>query len=340
MKDPFAILGVPPNAEDKEIRLAYQKLVRAYHPDRSKGDPEKTARFHDVSWAWRTIGRAAAREKYLQERGDKYEQEVPFAKYYGDREGNLPPRGANIEVDLQITFYESYRGTTLPLPLLHEQVCDVCGGSGAKPGTVPNPCRACKGQGFHAVGRVRRTCETCQGKGMLIEDPCEYCHDGMRNVEVVHQVEVPAGTLDGDSVTLKAKGAPGWAEPGDLIVRIQVQPSQIFHPGPERGDVIVDVPVHYTEAVLGTSLLVPTPDPDRNVIKVDLPPAAQSQQRLRVRNLGMPRPDGTRGHLYVRANVHVPKEIDPNMRKIIGQMRAFEDPALREEIIRGAQDEL
>ena len=248
-QDYYEILGVSKTAEEREIKKAYKRLAMKYHPDRNQGDKEAEAKFKEIKEAYEVLTDSQKRAAYDQYGHAAFEQGgmggggfgggADFSDIFGDVFGDIfgggrgrqrAARGADLRYNMELTLEEAVRGVTkeIRIPTLEE--CDVCHGSGAKPGTQPQTCPTCHGsgqvqmrQGFFAV---QQTCPHCQGRGTLIKDPCNKCH-GHGRVErsKTLSVKIPAGVDTGDRIRLAGEGEAGehGAPAGDLYVQVQVK---------------------------------------------------------------------------------------------------------------------
>ena len=278
----YDTLGVPKGASADEIKKAYRKLARQYHPDRNSGDAAAEARFKEIGEAYDTLSDAEKRKQY-----DTFGQtfrpgQGPTADGFqgfdfrdaatnfdlGDLFGGLfqrggrgaqpqaPLRGADVEVPVRVSFDDALRGVTLKVPVVKANACSACHGSGAAPGTSPTICPDCKGRGVTAENQgffaLSHTCRRCGGAGTIIETPCGVCGgSGRVRSTKTYQVRIPAGVRDGTRIKVRGKGeaAPRGGEPGDLYVITQVDESKVYS---RRGDdLLVEVPVTFSEATMG-----------------------------------------------------------------------------------------
>ena len=290
--DYYKTLGVRKGASDEEIKKAYRKLARQYHPDRNPGNKQAEERFKEISQAYDVLSDAEKRKQY--ERGSG-----PFGGFAGGfdpgsftggfsdilsnifgggggggaaggtnaggvRSGRArEARGRDLETEVQLTFDQAVSGAQIPLAVPTSQPCPTCKGSGAKPGTTPKVCPVCNGRGIEAQSQgifsISQPCSNCQGSGTIIEDPCPTCHGSgaQRSVRRM-RVNIPAGVRDGSRIRLAGKGEPGvrGADPGDLFVITHVSDSPVFK---RVGDNLeVEVPLTIPEAIQGAIVEVPT----------------------------------------------------------------------------------
>jgi molecular chaperone DnaJ len=221
-------------------------------------------------------------------------------------------RGDDLETRVRISFEDSLEGVQVRVPVESDAVCAACHGTGAEPGTSPVVCPECSGRGVVSEAQglfaFSQPCPRCQGNGSIVETPCKRCRGtGREHVRRRYGVKIPAGAKTGTRVRLKGRGEPGrgGGPPGDLYVVVDVEPSPLFE---RRGaDLVLDVPVTYSEAALGANVQIPTPE---GPVALKIPPGTQSGKLLRVKGRGAPRLKGNgRGDLLARVNVTVPTKL-------------------------------
>src|SRR5918911_1184108 len=289
VKDLYETLGVSRTASQDEIKKAYRKLARRHHPDANPGDAAAEERFKEVQAAYDVLSDPEKRKQYdrfgsqngrgpgpgginfegfdfadLGDLGDIFGG-LFGGRGRGQQQRQRGQRGSDLEVEVRLSFEDSLRGVETKIPVELETACRECGGSGAKPGTAPKLCPECHGRGVKAESQglfaLSQPCPRCRGNGTVIEDPCPRCHGSGRERRTKrYMVKIPAGVKDGTRIRLKGKGEAGFegGEAGDLFVVTRVQRSKLYE---RRGDdLVVDVPVTFAEAALGTTLDVPTPD--------------------------------------------------------------------------------
>ncbi len=341
MKDPYATLGVARTASDDEIKKAYRKLARQYHPDRNPGDEKAEERFKDVQAAYDLLSDPEKRRQYDRfgaagvgagagpfggfqnvrvenvDLGDLSDLFGGLGSIFGGRgrRGAARPRaerGADLESRVRLSFDDALKGVTVRVPVEAETACHVCGGTGAEPGTRPVTCPQCNGSGVvsdsHGLFALSQPCPRCRGNGVVVEKPCRSCRGtGRERTTKRYQVKVPAGAKDGTRIRLKGKGEPGrnGGPDGDLYVVVQVDPSPLYE---RRGaDLVLEVPVTYPEAVLGATVQIPTPD---GPVALKVPPGSESGKLLRVKARGAPKLNGGgKGDLLARVKVTVPQKL-------------------------------
>jgi molecular chaperone DnaJ len=223
-----------------------------------------------------------------------------------------PHRGDDVETDVRIDFTESIRGATVPLRLSSPAACTGCRGTGAKPGTTPRTCPTCAGAGLvtrsQGAFAFSEPCRDCRGTGKIVDQPCPECRgNGVSTRTRTLNVRIPAGVNDGQRIRLAGQGEPGRnrGPSGDLYVRVHVNPHSVF--GRSGDDLTITLPVTFPEAVLGTTLAVPTLD---GKVSVKVPAGTTSGRVLRVRGRGITRRDGRAGDLLITVHVAVPSKLD------------------------------
>ena len=345
----YETLGVAKTATEAEIRKAYRRLARKYHPDANGGDATAEERFKEISHAHDVLSDADKRRDYDAEQsmfrgGRPGGQGAGAAGGFGDfgdifgqmfggrgRGGARPgqtqrvQRGSDLEVSVNITFDQAMSGVQLPVSADAPHTCDACAGSGSTAGSAPALCPDCNGRGVRGRNLggfdLSEPCVRCHGAGTIIEDPCTVCGgDGRVLVQRRYQVKIPAGAKDGTRIRLKGKGGPGprGGESGDLYVITRVSPSGLYVR--DGDDLTIDVPVTFAEATLGAKIDIPTID---GPIKLSVPAGSDTGKVLRLRGKGARRLSGEgRGDLRARLKVVVPKELTASQQKAL---RAFSD---------------
>ena len=339
-RNPYEVLGVPKNASDEDVKKAYRKLAREYHPDRNPGDNGAEERFKDVQGAYDVLRDPEKRRAYdtfgdargrgfpgggagAGAGGMRFEEfdlgnlgDLLGGMFGGGRRGGgasrQPIRGNDLETRVRISFEDSLQGAQVRVPIEVETACSVCHGTGAEPGTTPVTCPQCGGRGVvsdsQGLFAFSQPCPRCRGNGTIVEAPCRHCRgSGRERVTKRYAVKIPAGAKSGTRVRLKGKGEAGHnAGPaGDLFVVVDVEPSKLFE---RRGaDLLLDVPVTYAEAALGASVEIPTPD---GAVSLKVPSGTESGKLLRVKGRGVPHLKGSgRGDLLARVKVTIPKKL-------------------------------
>lgn len=335
-RDYYDILGIKKDASADEVKKAFRRLARKHHPD-AGGDEEK---FKEINEAYEVLSDAEKRAQYDQY-GQYYGGMPPggapgaggwpggvhvdvgdLGDLFGDLFGGAtrgrprgpqPRRGSDVQVQLDVTFAQAFEGTSAVVEIDRTETCGTCSGSGAKPGTAPVTCPVCKGTGQVAQGQgvfgFSRPCGKCGGTGSVVEQPCTTCRGaGQVRRRVPVTVNVPAGATDGGKLRFKGKGESGAAggPAGDLYVVTRISPHPFYRR--EGADVVIDLPVSFAEAALGTSIKVPAPG--GGGVKLRVPAGTQSGTVLRVRGKGAPKLKGAgSGDLLVKVRVVVPESV-------------------------------
>ena len=341
-RDYYEILGVPRTAEDGDVKSAYRKLALKYHPDRNPGDKTAEERFKEAAEAYSVLADPEKRSRYDRfghagvsgASGGGAGVDPTIFNDFGDILGGLGDlfgfgggarrggarRGSDLRYDLEISFEEAASGSETTLQIPREEPCDTCGGSGSAPGSSPERCAHCHGngqirmqQGFFTVAR---TCHHCGGIGRVISKPCQTCHGkGRISRERKLTVKIPAGIATAQRLRLTGEGEFGsrGAPPGDLYVVIHVREHPFFHR--DGDDLLCEIPVTYPTLVLGGEIHVPTLDDSATI---HIPKGTQADTRFRLRGKGMPNVGG-RGHgdLYVRVKVAVPRRLSREQKDLI-----------------------
>ncbi|HEY7604670.1 MAG TPA: molecular chaperone DnaJ [Gaiellaceae bacterium] len=347
----YETLGVAKNASADEIKKAYRKLARQHHPDANPGDSAAEERFKEVQNAYDVLsdpdkrkqydaygspnGRPGAGGGFTWNAGEGFDfgnlgdlGDILGGMFGGGvRGGRAEPRGQrgnDVEVQVNLSFEDALKGVETKIPVALEVACHTCHGSGAKPGTAPIVCPQCGGRGVVAESQgffsLSQPCPRCRGNGTVIEDPCPTCRGtGRERRTKRYTVKIPAGVKDGSRIRLKGKGEAGWggAPAGDLYVITRVEPSKTFT---RRGDdLIVEVPVGFADAALGTTVSVPTPDGE---VKVKVPAGSEDGKMLRVKGKGAPKLKGSgRGNVIARLKIQVPKKPSKRERELLEELR-------------------
>ena len=347
VKDLYGTLGVAKGASQDELKKAYRKLARQYHPDANPGDASAEERFKEVQGAYDVLSDPEKRKQYDRFGSSNGRGPGPggvnfegfdfadlgdlgdiFGGLFGGRAGRPQQergrRGSDLEVEVRLSFEDSLKGVETTIPVELETACRECNGSGAKPGTAPTLCPECRGRGVTSESQglfaLSQPCPRCRGNGTVIEDPCPNCRGtGRERRTKRYTVKIPAGVKDGSKIRLRGKGEAGWggAEAGDLFVVTRVAPSKVYT---RRGDdLVVEVPVTYPEAALGAQVQVPTPD---GPVTVKVKPGTEDGTLLRVKGKGAPKPKGSgRGNVLARVKLTVPKKLSKKERELIEELK-------------------
>jgi molecular chaperone DnaJ len=364
-KDLYKILGVSKGASRDEIRKAYRKLARKYHPDANPGDSAAEERFKEVQHAYEVLSNPEKRREYdsgprtffggggnaRQPRGETFTGDFSdlsdlfgnFGDIFNRRQTAGRPRakrGEDITMSVNLSFRDALSGVTTRLNVPVEEVCGVCGGTGAAPGTAPKVCPDCGGRGVTSRNEgffaLSETCARCGGEGMIVENPCATCGgSGRRQRSRQVTVKIPAGAKDGMKIRVPGRGSAGTngGPPGDLFVVTRVEEHPLFK---RKGDdLVIEVPVSFVEAALGAEIRVPRPD--GKTVKLKVPAGTQDGRQLRVRGAGAPRPRrGGSGDLIIKVRLVVPEKLSRREREILEAFAEERDEDVRGELLRRA----
>jgi molecular chaperone DnaJ len=352
-QDLYKVLGVDKKASPEEIKKAYRKLAREYHPDRNPGDAKAEERFKQVSAAYDVLGDAEKRKQY--DRGSLFGFGTGGAgrpggsaggpgfdpSSFGDilsdlfgrsgretrqQRGPRAERGRDLEAEVAISFEQAIDGAQIPLSVPTVTGCTTCHGTGAKPGTSPKICPRCQGRGIESQGQglfsISQPCSRCGGSGTVIEDPCPTCHgEGVVRTTKRYRVNIPAGVRDGSRVRLAGKGEPGrnGGPPGDLYVVTRVQASPVFQ---RKGDHLeVEVPLTIPEAIRGAEVEVPTLHGRK---RLRVPAGTKHGTVQRLRGEGPPKLDKSarppRGDIHYRFVIDVPASLSAEQSEAVDKL--------------------
>lgn len=348
-RDYYEVLGVSKSASDSELKSAYRKLAKKYHPDMNPGDKEAEAKFKEASEAYSVLSDPDKRRQYDQFGHAAFEGGAGggaggfdfngmdmgdiFGDIFGDffgggrsrAQNNGPMKGQNLHHTIRITFEEACFGTEKELDLPLQDECESCHGTGAKAGTMPETCSKCGGKGQvvytqqSLFGMVRnvQTCPDCRGTGKIIRDKCPDCHgSGYITRKRKISVTVPAGIDNGQSIRIREKGDPGvnGGPRGDLLVEVAVSRHPIFQ---RQGiDIYSSAPITFAQAALGGDVRIKTVDGE---VEYTVKPGTQTDTRIRLRGKGVPslRNKSIRGDQYVTLVVQVPTKMNGEQKELL-----------------------
>jgi molecular chaperone DnaJ len=353
-------LGVSRTATADEIKKAYRRLAREYHPDANHGSAELEARFKEVAQAYETLSDPERRAQYDRFGADGA---VNFGDPFGGGAGGLgdlfdaffggnspfgggggrarqrtgPPRGPDLEALATLDFEDAVFGCQSDVTVRTAVVCDVCSGDGSKAGSSPISCPDCGGTG--EVRTVRQTmlgqivsaqvCQRCSGHGQVVENPCDACRgEGRIVTDKTYTVDVPAGVDTGSTLRLTGRGAvgPRHGQPGDLYVKIKVRPHEHFV---RQGfDLVHELPITMTQAALGHHIAYKTLDGEEDLV---VPRGTQSGRVFRLRGRGVPHLEGRgRGDLLVRVIVETPVDLSDAEAELLEQLAELRGEDVRQ----------
>jgi molecular chaperone DnaJ len=365
-RDYYEVLGVDRNASQEEIKKAFRKLARKYHPDMNKEDPSAEEKFKEINEAYEVLSDPEKRRQYDQfghaadgagagpgggmggwdfgDFGTSFDSifDMFFGGGFGAQRAARPgpERGADLRYDLEISLEEAAFGLERDIEVVRLEACPTCGGTGAKPGTSPITCPVCGGRGQTAQVRTTAfgrftsitTCPRCGGEGRVIDSPCSACQGrGRVRKRKKIRVKVPAGVDSGMRVRVAGEGEAGLrgGPPGDLFVFITVRPHEVFQR--DGNDIVCEIPISIWQAALGDEVEVPALE-GRATLRV--PEGTQTGTAFRLRGKGIPDVrGGSRGDQYVRVRVVTPtrltekeKELIRELSKLRGGNRADDEP--------------
>jgi molecular chaperone DnaJ len=344
----YDTLGVAKGASQDEIKKAYRKLARQYHPDKNPGDKEAEDAFKRVQGAYDVLSDDEKRKQYdrfgsTNGRPGPGGQNVNFdfggfdvgdlgdlfGGIFGNRSAQRaqqrrPARGADVEADVHLSFEDSLKGAEAKIPVEITTACRECGGTGAAPGTAPVICPECNGRGVKSESQglfaLSQPCPRCRGNGTVIEKPCPKCQGSGRERRIkTYSVKIKPGVKDGTRIRLKGKGEAGehGGQNGDLIVVARVEPSPLYE---RRGDdLIVQAPVSYPTATLGGSVEVPTPE---GPVSLKIPAGSEDGKLIRIKGRGAPKLSGSgKGDVLARVRIEVPKRVNKKERELLEELQ-------------------
>lgn len=364
-KDYYKILGVEKSASDDELKKAYRKMAKKYHPDANQDNKAQAeAKFKEVNEAYEVLSNPQKRQMYdrfgtadpsqgfggaggpfgggngyysysSSDFGDFGDLGDIFSSFFGGgfggqrsssrRQNNGPRKGDDLNLNLEITFEESFLGVEKEIVVTRQENCSVCNGTGARKGTSTIKCPTCHGTGQVSsfqntiLGRVQttRTCTDCHGTGEIIKEPCENCH-GKGTVRKTPKVKVkiPAGINDNQTVVLRGQGNPGvkGGPAGDLYITVRVRRSSVFKR--DGNNVYVDVPVTITQATLGADIKIPMVDGSNEIYKI--PEGTQTGTTFTIKTKGFKSINSSmQGNLIFKVVVQTPKKLTKEQRDLL-----------------------
>ena len=350
-RDYYEVLGRSKGASEDEIKKAYKKLARKYHPDMNPGDKEAEEKFKEVNEANEVLSDPQKKARYDQfgfagvdpsygaggpgwgdgaagfdfgDLGDIFGSFFGGGFGGGRRNPNAPQRGESIRMSITVDFVEAAFGCEKEVTLERSEICDTCRGSGSAPGTTPEVCPDCHGTG--TVTQAPRTpvgvmqsqvpCGKCRGKGRIIHQPCPDCRgSGQLKKRKTIKVDIPAGIDNGQTISLRGQGHAGknGGPKGDLLLTVLVRPHELFRR--EGTAVFCEAPITFAQAVLGAELEIPTID---GKVKYAIPEGTQSGTVFRLKGKGIPVLNGRgRGDQYVTVSIETPKGLNREQKEAL-----------------------
>jgi molecular chaperone DnaJ len=356
-KDYYNVLGVDKKASPDEIKKAFRKLAHKYHPDKGGTDEAKFKEITEAYSILSDDKKRREYDAYGQAfpgggapggaqggfGGFDFSQfqqgfgnggvEFDFGDIFGDIFGGRgggqrgTPRGRDISIDIELTFKDAAFGVERDVLIGKVSTCDICGGNGAKPGTELESCKTCNGSG--KVHEVRnsilgqfasvRTCTTCDGSGKVPKEKCTNCkgHGTLRKEGEIH-IKIPAGIDNGEMIRMPRQGeAVKGGVAGDLYVKVHVKPHKLFRR--EGQNLVMDLPVKLTDALLGTAVNIETID--GKTLEVKIPVMKRAEELLRVRGQGIPGAGSSRGDLIIRLETALPQKLSNKARKALEDLK-------------------
>ena len=353
-RDYYEVLGVGRSADEKDLKAAYRKLAKQLHPDANQGDAQTEAKFKELNEAYDVLKDPQKRAAYDRFGHQAFENGMGggrggagfgpdfnssmsdiFEDLFGDfmggggggrgrrggGRGNGATRGADLRYNMEINLTEAFTGKTAQVRVPSSVTCEVCSGSGAKPGTSPKTCSTCGGHGAvrsqSGFFTVERTCPSCQGRGQVISDPCNPCSgQGRITKERTLSVNIPAGVEDGTRIRLASEGEAGMrgGPSGDLYIFLSVKPHEFFQR--DGADLFCKVPVSMTAAAMGGEIEVPTIDGKK--ARVSVPEGTQTGKQFRLKSKGMPVLRSSQmGDMYIQVAVETPVNLSRRQKELL-----------------------
>ena len=362
-RDYYEILGIERSASADDIKKAYRKVAKQFHPDKNPGDASAEAKFKEACEAYEVLSDSDKRARYDQyghegvrfgSRGFRYENfshfsdfEDIFSSLFGGMFGGGGPqmrgggrgrdaveRGRDLRVAVAIDLEDVIAGKEVEIAITRLETCEDCSGTGAKPGSKAKTCPRCHGSGAmryqQAFFTFNTTCDMCRGEGAIIDDPCATCSGrGRVNERKRVKVRIPKGVDTGTMVRLSGEGevGPRKGPRGDLYVEIKVRAHEVYER--QDDDLVCELPISISQAALGDEVLVPTLHGET---KLTIPAGTQSHSTFRLRGKGVPHlnDDRTMGDLFVRVNVKTPTRLNEKQKELLRELAELNNEKVTE----------
>jgi len=357
--DYYDILGVQKGAGDDELKKAYRKMARQYHPDVNPGNKDAETKFKEINEAYGVLSDAQKRAAYDQYGHAAFDQagggggnpfgggmNFDFGDIFGGVFGDFfgggggrrqgPRRGSDIHVSINISFEESVFGTEKEMSLSLSEQCSTCNGTGAKPGTVAETCKHCKGTGQERVQQqsifgtqtVVRACPVCRGEGKIVREPCQKCGGtGFEKKNKKIKVSIPKGIDNGQAISLSGQGEPGerGGPRGDLLVTVYVKQHKYFVR--KGSNLFADLPITAVQACLGDEIVIPTVYGDE---KYAIKQGTQPETIITLKGKGVPNVRNSRvvGDLILTVKVKIPTQISEKQKELLREFAELGDEGL------------
>ena len=352
-RDYYEVLSVTRTSSEEEIKRSYRKLAMKYHPDRNPGDQQAELHFKECAEAYEVLSDSQKRQRYDQfghqgmqgqahdfsgmDVGDIFSMfDDIFGGFGGRRQqagqaaGNRPTRGFDLETQVELSLAEVAMGAEKSIEFEKQDTCEICHGSGAKPGSGPVTCSTCQGQGrvaqqgFGGMFRMVTTCPNCRGRGQVVKDKCGECH-GIGKVarKRVVTVRIPAGVHEGQAVRIAGEGEAGdnGGPAGDLHCYISVKQHPVFTR--HGNDIVCQIPISFTQAALGAEIEVPTLKKNE---MIDIPAGTQHGEVFKIKGRGLPDVRSHRsGDEVVQIIIEIPKKMNEKQKQLLRDFAATED---------------
>jgi molecular chaperone DnaJ len=330
--DYYDILGVDRNATQDEIKRAYRRLAKKYHPDRNPDNKQAEEKLKEINKAYEVLKDPEKRANYdrfgtaetdgirMDGLGDLFRQFFGGFGGFGRSRRSGPPPGEDLRIRINLTFEEAFFGTKKKIAFQRKVKCDECGGTGAAEGTSPRTCSQCHGRGqvMRSMGgfmRVSQTCPRCHGSGEIIDTPCSECDgSGLKTERKEIEIPIPAGVEDGMGQRIRGAGNAGarGGAYGDLIIMFSVDSHDQFV---RRGlHVYTEMDIPFSVAVLGGEIEIPTM---YGTSKMDIPSGTEGGKLFRMRGKGVHADDGREGDQLVRVHIDIPENLSDQQREYL-----------------------